>query len=151
MTRAYAAALAQLVTAGANTPQALATLTDAQRERIAELSPWDAGEELRRYAGALQELDARAHLTVPCYVVGCRELADRSAIHRARGRVRSCGTHDPSRHGYAAPFVRVQVQGIGTLLAQADERPDIGPMPPVRPIEPAPMPPPPANVVSFAF
>lgn len=102
-------------------------------------------------------MNARACLTVPCYVSGCRELADRSAIHRARGRVRSCATHDPGRHGYALPFAQVQAPGIGALLAeddawQDDERPDVGPMPPVRPIEPAPMmPPPPSNVVSFAF
>lgn len=87
---------------------------------------------------------------LPCFVRGCPTPPDRGAIHRSMGRVICCPSHDPSRHGYAVPFVQTQAPGLAALL----DRPDIGPQPPVRPIDqaPEPMPPaPPARVLTFDF
>jgi hypothetical protein len=82
--------------------------------------------------GHVPELDTSTRYIVPCYVLGCRQDADRSSHHRRFGRVRSCHDHDPNRHGVALPFVRRMAQAP----EPEPERPAAGPMAPVRPMAP---------------
>jgi hypothetical protein len=39
-----------------------------------------------------------------CYVGGCYEEASVGRLHQQFGRVDTCASHDPAKHGYARPF-----------------------------------------------